>query len=84
MAAHFFGAPEQVGLASGVAFPDALSGGAHIARLGGPILLSNPGGLPAATTNWLRARRSSTVTVHVFGGTGALVADVDDQIRSTT
>ncbi len=84
VAAHFFGAPEQVGLASGVAFPDALSGGAHIARLGGPILLSNPGSLPAATTNWLRARRSSTVTVHVFGGTGALVADVDNQIRSTT
>ena len=39
LAARFFPTPGTIGLASGTNFPDALAGGAHIARFSGPMLL---------------------------------------------
>ncbi|HEX7105178.1 MAG TPA: cell wall-binding repeat-containing protein, partial [Acidothermaceae bacterium] len=54
VAQKFFNAPLSVGLASGMNFPDALSGGAVTANHGGPILLvPNIGTIPASVTFYL-------------------------------
>lgn len=85
VATHFFGsAATVVGVASGTVFPDALSGGAHVARLGGPILLTNPGSLPPVATSWLRARRTTVTTVYIYGGTTAINGAAADQVRAAT
>lgn len=84
VAEHFFSNPPIVGVASGTVFPDALSGGAHIARLGGPMLLTPPDGLAAVTASWLRGQRTTVRTVYVYGGTAAVASGVDGQIRSAT
>ncbi|MGH9072287.1 MAG: cell wall-binding repeat-containing protein, partial [Acidimicrobiales bacterium] len=43
LAAKSFPSPKVVGIATGLAFPDALSGGALIGSEGGPMLLVTPG-----------------------------------------
>ena len=52
-------------VATGLAFPDALVGGAAAARAGSPVLLTRPGTLPSATVTELRrlapARSSCSV-----------------------
>ncbi len=58
VASTFFSAPLSVGVASGATFADAMSGGAYLARLGGPILLTYPTSVPASTSNYLE--RGST------------------------
>ena len=47
LATRFFAAPTLVGVATGVSFPDALSGGAQLARVDAPLLLATPTGVPA-------------------------------------
>ena len=39
-AQRFFPNPTAIGIASGEAFPDGLTGGAHIGKIGGPLLLT--------------------------------------------
>ena len=55
VATAIFTAPTSVGVASGVTFPDALSGGAYQAQAGGPILLTAPTALATATGTYLTA-----------------------------
>jgi putative cell wall-binding protein len=74
VATHFFPAPTVVGIASGATFPDALSGGAHVARLGGPLLLSDPGALSGATQQYLGASEATIATAYVYGGASAVSA----------
>ena len=70
VAAQFFTNPAAIAVASGVKFPDALSGGAHIGMFGGPLLLVNPDvplpepvrayfGEPRQHRAWLRVRRAA-------------------------
>jgi putative cell wall-binding protein len=77
IASKFFPAPSLVGVASGVAFPDALVGGAYAAQTGMPlILVPQCGALPASVASYLGGTNTSGVIV--FGGTAAvsdLVAD---------
>src|SRR5471032_2504633 len=54
-----FSAPASVGVASGATFPDALSGGAYQAHAGGPILLTAPTTLPAATGSYLTGAKAT-------------------------
>lgn len=61
-------------------FPDALAAAPWAAQLGAPLLLSNPGGLPAAARTELE--RLAPSTVHVIGGTTALGEQVLDDIRA--
>lgn len=77
----FFAAPSgpaTAGVASGVKFPDALGGGAHVGRLGGPVLLSTPDGLPAVVRDYLVANRSTLASGYLYGGTAAL----SEQVRA--
>jgi sugar lactone lactonase YvrE len=74
VAARFFPQPPAVGLATGAGFADALSGGATIGALGGPLLLTGPTGLSVATRDYLGARRSAIRHVLVVGGEAAVSA----------
>ncbi len=72
VASGLFHAPTSIGIASGTAFPDALSGGAFEAHFGGALVLSAPKSLPAASATYLDGNKSSVTTWHMFGGVNAL------------
>lgn len=80
VASSFFTAPVSVGVASGAAFADAMSGGAYLARLGGPILLTYPTSVPSSTSNYLSAVRSGLASSSIFGGTAAISTGVQTTI----
>jgi putative cell wall-binding protein len=82
VATAIFSAPTSVGLASGVTFPDALSGGAYQAHAGGPILLTAPTTLPAATGSYLTGAKATIAATSVFGGDTALSASVENAIAA--
>jgi hypothetical protein len=74
-------APEApVGVATGMAYPDALTGGAFMASLGGPLLLTDPEAASPAMTGALAARAGSTAGVFVFGGPNAVAPKVFDSV----
>ena len=64
----------EVVLASGAAFPDALSGAPLAARLGGPLLITSPTSLPTVVGQELGRLHPSRITV--LGGTGAVSSAV--------
>ncbi|HZQ85876.1 MAG TPA: cell wall-binding repeat-containing protein [Acidimicrobiales bacterium] len=74
VAQRFFPGPTAVGIASGANFPDALPGGAHIAALGGPLLLTDPNVLSPATENYLTTNMTAIGTAFVYGGAAAVSA----------
>jgi CSLREA domain-containing protein/uncharacterized repeat protein (TIGR01451 family) len=80
VAEAFFPAPRAIGIGTGQAFPDALAGGVHVARLGGPILLSPPDALPDAVADYLRRIRGSLRSAHLYGGERALTVPVADAV----
>jgi len=75
-----FSSPTFVGIASGVTFADALTGGAYEAHVGGPLLLTDPGTLPGSTSSYLTGAKTSILTTDVFGGTTAISAAVQTAI----
>ncbi len=83
IAAAFFDAPvERVFVASGEAFPDALSGAQAGGLLGVPVLLTRPGDLPDATAGALDALQPGQITV--LGGTAAVSDDVVAALEAHT
>jgi putative cell wall-binding protein len=80
VASTLFTAPANVGLASGTAFPDALSGGAFQAHFGGPIVLTDPHALPTSTSAYLTAAKTTIVTTNIFGGAVAVSVTVQTAI----
>jgi len=77
VAGHFFLSPIVVGFASGVTFPDALSGGANIGKAGGPMVLVPPcGALPSSVTGYLGQVKASVSSGKLYGGPGAVGDDV--------
>lgn len=76
VAQRFFTTPTVVGVASGRAFPDGLTGGAHIAKKGGPLLLTEPTGLPVVDDTYLKAQAASITTAYIYGGVAAISAGV--------
>ena len=62
----FFKAPTAVGIATTQDFADALTGGAHIARKQGPLLLV-PASTPVAVSEWVKANAALKEVV-VYGG----------------
>jgi hypothetical protein len=84
VAEHFFSGPHVAGLASGTVFPDALSGGAHLGPLGGPMLLTQPGSLPSTVGSWFSANGGSLTRVDIYGGPSAVAENVANQVRTAT
>lgn len=83
LATTYFGSsPTVVALASGEAFPDALSGGAHIARLGGPILLTRPDALPPVASSWLSSRAVTIDRAVLYGGPTAISGAAEGEART--
>ena len=72
VAQRFFSGVTSVGTASGTNFPDALAGGAAIAELGGPMLLTDPSSVSSALAGYLTANRQTIQRMLVFGGSGAV------------
>ena len=79
-----FPTPGTVGLATGLAYPDALAGGVAAALQGGPLILTDPNSLPAPAATYLKGTAPWTATADVFGGVGvvsqAVVASVQQDI----
>jgi putative cell wall-binding protein len=68
---------EHSNIARGDKFPDALAGGAHAGDLEmAPIILTAGDTLGAPATGWLESHCDTIETLHVFGGTDAVPANV--------
>jgi subtilisin family serine protease len=80
-AAHPGGA-DQVYVASGQAFPDALSAGAVASHVDGPLLLTDTCSLPGETAAELSRLRPSQVTV--VGGDAAVCQALSEQIAQAS
>jgi putative cell wall-binding protein len=72
VADKFFTAPTTVGIATGLNYPDALAGGAMLAKEGAPLLLASATVLPTSTSTYLKSQKTSVTAVQLFGGTSVL------------
>ncbi|MGN7800608.1 cell wall-binding repeat-containing protein [Leifsonia sp. 22587] len=69
-------------IASGLQFPDALSGSPAAARAGGPMLLVQPGAVPPAVQTELQ--RLHPAKIVVLGGPNSIADSVLAQLKSYT
>lgn len=67
-------------VASGQNFPDALSAAPAAAYLGGPLLLTEPGGLPSVVATEIR--RLAPARIVVVGGTASVASAVESQLAA--
>lgn len=74
---------EDVGLATGARFPDALSGGAGMGSRGGTLLLTSPETLPEAVRGTLEIFSADIKRIAVFGGKSAVEESVVDSVSAT-
>jgi putative cell wall-binding protein len=81
VATKFFPSSAVVGVATGAGFPDALAGGAQLALMGAPLLLSSLASVPTSTSNYLNSDGVLT-NVYVYGGTAVLGANVVGQLTA--
>lgn len=83
VAQAFFTAPQSIGFASGITFPDALSGGSVTAMNHGPVLLvPTVGPLPASLSTYLATAKESAAAAWLFGGTSSVTAQVFGEVAS--
>jgi YVTN family beta-propeller protein len=82
VAQQFFAAATRAGIASGGAFPDALAAGAYMAAAGGPLLLTQPTGLPGSVASYLGGIDTTIVSADIFGGSAAVSAAVQTAARA--
>jgi putative cell wall-binding protein len=84
IANQFFASPAVVGIASGSAFPDALTGAPHIGRQGGPLLLVQLDVVPASVRSYLSNNAVNIGAAFSYGGpavtSDATLADVQNAI----
>jgi len=73
------GSPTVV-IASGYAFPDALSGSTLAGALAAPMLLTNPTVLPSTVE--AEIRRLGAADAYILGGTGAVSAGVENRLKT--
>lgn len=82
VATTFFSAPTTIGFATGLSFPDALSGGALLGRAPGPLLLVSTSSVPTSVTSYLGGVKASITKAYLFGGTSTVTADVEDGLNT--
>jgi putative cell wall-binding protein len=84
VAQAFFYSPSLVGVASGVTFPDALSGGPITALAGGPVILVPPAGnLAGPTQRYLAGVANSVLSAWLFGGPAAVNTAVANEVAQS-
>jgi Tol biopolymer transport system component len=78
----FFGGEHVAGVATGTNWPDALAGGALMATLNGPVLLtpSTSATLHLTAEFLLDVECGSISTGYIFGSSGVVSASIDNQI----
>jgi hypothetical protein len=77
-----FAAPRAIGVATGLSFPDALTGGVATAMAGGPLLLvPSSGALPASVASYLSSTPSIDAAL-VFGGDAAVDGTVAAEVAA--
>jgi hypothetical protein len=74
VADFFFAGAHVFGVATGTNFPDALSGGALLATLGGPLLLTPPTTPNPTVRSYVSQNSASYFAEAIFGGS-AIVSD---------
>ncbi len=72
---------DDLALATGENFPDALAGGVLQGRRGSVMLLTTPGGLQSPVSALLAARKAEIGSVRFLGGSGALGIAPREQVR---
>ncbi|HZV25491.1 MAG TPA: cell wall-binding repeat-containing protein, partial [Acidothermaceae bacterium] len=82
VATKFFPSSTVVGVATGAGFPDALAGGAQLALMGAPLLLSSQASVPTSTSNYLNADHTVLTNVYVYGGTAVLGTSIVGQLTA--
>jgi putative cell wall-binding protein len=80
VATKFFVAAQAVGVANGLAFPDALAAGAFLGRAGEPLLLTSPAVLTDVTRGYLSPGNGRTTII--FGGNSAVSSQSFDAISA--
>jgi putative cell wall-binding protein len=83
VAARFFTSPTSAGVATGESFPDALSGGAQLARAGVPLLLCSTDSMPSATSAYLSGAGASIKGIQLYGGSAAISSAVQSQLATS-
>lgn len=73
---------DTIGIATGVSYPDALSGGATCGRYGGPLLLTDSSTLSGECRSAVYSHRSDIKMMVLFGGTVAVSDSVRTSLRS--
>ncbi len=81
IAETFFTQPEIATMATGLEFPDALSGGVFAALNEAPVLLTAQDNLPDVLESYYR-RQENLRKLYVFGGEVAIAESVLDEIRT--
>ena len=80
LVAATFPASAPIGIATGLAFPDALTGGAYMASVGGPLILTAPTVESDATVIAVARVAKTTTSVSVFGGSNAVADAIGNTI----
>lgn len=83
-AKRFFVRPGVIGVTSGLTYPDALTGGVHVAMSGGPLLLVPPtGALPVSVRIYLRPAPTDAPALFLYGGEKSVEPAVAAALQST-
>lgn len=72
VAANLFSAPTVAGLATGLDYPDALSGGTFMSFSHGPLVLVQPDAVPPTVASYLKTNGSTLIGGYLFGGITAV------------
>ncbi len=75
-------APQSMGIATGLAFADALTGGRHSGLMHEPLLLVTPTSIPGATTGYISGNASTIDGGFIYGGTSAVSEGVRTSLES--
>ncbi|MDO5672154.1 MAG: cell wall-binding repeat-containing protein [Actinomycetaceae bacterium] len=78
----YAGKPTHVLIASGTSFADALTASALSAKIGAPLVLSDPLSLSATTQQAIRATKATQAII--IGGTSAISEGVSSQVQQIT
>lgn len=82
VAQRFFAQPTAVGIATGLAFPDALSGGVALGRVGAPLVLVAGSSLPSSASSYLTSIDADTTNGLLFGGPNTVAATVQTAVQN--
>jgi secreted trypsin-like serine protease len=85
VAKSFFPNASDLGVADGLAFPDALSGGAQIGALAGPMLLVPPRApISTSVLAYLSTRTAATTSAFLYGGPTAVSPEMLGELVQLT